>query len=552
MNARSVSLKASSSRLWAGMVVVAALLLACQPRGRVMAMEQVKVYHVYEAELTAAKDYDNPFWDVTVTATFTSPSGKTHKIEAFWDGGRTWRLRFAPDEVGQWKWQTVSEPEDGGLSGKSGALECVAYEGDNPVFKHGPLRISPDRRYIQWGDGTPFFWLADTAWNGVLCAKEDDWRWYLQRRREQGFTAIQFVCTHWRGLHRDPVGETAWEGEQRVRLNPAFFQRMDRKVAMINEAGLVAVPVMLWACFPDDPGRKLPEADAIRVARYIMARWGAHNVAWFLGGDGPYYGEHAERWKRIGRAVFADRHDRIVTMHPGGRTWPYDDLGAEDWVDFWGYQSSHGRGEPTQKWLTQGPPAQAWKRPDHKPIINLEPNYEAHPNGTGHPFTDWDVRQACYWSLLIAPTAGVTYGHNWIWPWRETRSPVDGHEYIGEVGPWREAVDAPAAQQLRHMRAFFDGIEWWRLNPAGELLAAQPGAEDVDRFIAAGASDDRSLIVAFTPYPQPIQFKTDVLPAGARARWFNPRTGQWTDAQAEGGATFRPPADGDWLLLIQK
>jgi len=56
---------------------------------------------VYELDLTSSQEYDNPFWDAAVRVELTAPSGKKHLVDAFWDGGRTWRLRFAPDEVGR-------------------------------------------------------------------------------------------------------------------------------------------------------------------------------------------------------------------------------------------------------------------------------------------------------------------------------------------------------------------------------------------------------------------------------------------------------------------
>ncbi len=44
----------------------------------------------------------------------------------------------------------------------------------------------------------------------------------------------------------------------------------------INEQGLVAAPVLLWANQRNDLGNTLSEADAIRLIRYQVARYGAH------------------------------------------------------------------------------------------------------------------------------------------------------------------------------------------------------------------------------------------------------------------------------------
>jgi hypothetical protein len=47
-------------------------------------------------------------------------------------------------------------------------------------------------------DGRPIPLIVDTAWSGVIRATDADWQRYLHRRREQGFTTITFVATHWR------------------------------------------------------------------------------------------------------------------------------------------------------------------------------------------------------------------------------------------------------------------------------------------------------------------------------------------------------------------
>jgi len=64
----------------------------------------------------------------------------------------------------------------------------------------------------------------------------------------------------------------------------------------------------------------------VLLARYIGGALGAYPVAWILAGDGKYFGDYAARWRRIGRAVFADDHSAApVAMHCGGQQWPADE-----------------------------------------------------------------------------------------------------------------------------------------------------------------------------------------------------------------------------------
>jgi len=518
-------------------------------------MVQCLLWAVYEFTFESARSYGAPLWDVRVSVRFTAPSGEEHPVEAFWDGGGAWRVRFCPDEAGEWSWRSeCSDAANAGLHGRTGQFLCTSAEGDNPLLAHGPPRVSDDRRHFVHADGTPFFWLADTAWNGAILARPEDWQAYLGKRREQGFTAVQFVSTQWRGGSRDRQGETAFSVEDGLRVNPAWFQRLDAKVAALNEHGLVAAPVVMWAIGEDDPGRLLSEPDAVRLARYVVARWGAYQVVWLLGGDGDYRGDAAERWRRIGRAVFGDRPDRLVTMHPMGQSWVADEFRDEPWFAFIGYQSGHGSSTEHLRWLVAGPPAQQWLKEPVRPVVNLEPNYEAHPPYHTHErFTDREVRRAAYWSLLIAPPAGLTYGHNHIWPWRDEPGPPEGHDYIGQVGAWRDAVESPGAGSIRVLRDFFESLPWWRLRPAPDLLMEQPGRDDPSRFVAAAASEDDALAVIYLPEGGKLSLRTGRLRTPAASRWFDPRTGGWRDGPelTGGDAHVEAPDENDWIIVIQ-
>ncbi|MBN1247271.1 MAG: DUF4038 domain-containing protein [Anaerolineae bacterium] len=543
-------------------------------------MVTVAQWTVIEIAFESAVAYADPFWDVDLEVTFTGPSGQTQVVDAFWDGGNTWRVRFAPEAVGTWTWRSSCSDDactnyrtDSGLHEQVGTFDCGPYDGENPLYQRGVLRVSGDGHFLRWAEGEPFFWLADTAWNGVLRAEDEDWERYLSTRADQGFTVIQFVSTQWRGATEVLGAQRAFTGDSHITLNPGFFQARDAKVATINEHGLVAAPVVLWALWESDPGQALPEEDAIRLARYIVARWGAYHVVWFLGGDGNYTGERAERWRRIGRAVFGeerhhrgdkhhrgDRHSRLVTMHPCGQTWVGQEFRGEPWFDFIGYQSGHGSSEEHLRWLVQGPPASDWATEPVLPVINLEPNYENHPSyHIARRFTDAEVRRAAYWSCLVAPTAGVSYGTNPIWVWAESAEVPEGHDRIGPVAAWTEGLDLPGIHSMTELHAFFEQLPWWTLRPAQEVLAEQPGEEAPEAFIAAARSESDDLVILYAPDNEAVSLVVDRLPPDPVICWFDPHLGKWTDFCSlpdDGDRHHRigvllTPRRGDWLLVIK-
>jgi len=289
----------------------------------------------------------------------------------------------------------------------------------------------------------------------------------------------------------------------------------------------------------------------------MVARWGAYQVIWFLGGDGHYNGERAERWKRIGNAVWGDRarHDRLVTMHPCGQSWVGQEFRGQPWFDFIGYQSGHGSSAEHLRWLVEGPPATSWNEQPPLPVVNLEPNYEDHPSyHIQRKFDDCEVRRAAYWSLLVSPPAGITFGHNAIWVWPEKSELPEGHDRIGLVMPWRYGLDTPGVSSMSVLRQFFGTLSWtepvpWNvLLPAPGLIVDQPGEDDPALFIVAAKTLDRSFAVVYTPQGGEIRLDLSLLNEPDSARWFDPRTGKWMDADVS--ERIATPDERDWLLCI--
>lgn len=519
-------------------------------------MKKIAIWKVYEIEFESKYYYSNPIWDINVRINFVSPSGIIHVIDAFWDGGKNWKVRFSPDEIGEWKWYIESSDKaNDGLNGKSSSFLCIPYKGANPLYIHGAIKLSDNKRFFIHSDGKPFFLLSDTAWNGVLKAKINDWKKYLKIRKKQGFTAIQFVGTHWRAFPVDEYGETAYKGTEKIQINPDFFKRLDNKVAMINQFGLVALPVILWALKEPSPGVVLSEDDLIKLASYIVARWGAYNVIWILGGDGDYRSEKSEKWKKIARQVFRDRHNRLVTIHPCGLSWIADEFRNEDWFDFIGYQSGHGDSVDDIKWLVFGPPTKEWLKKPARPIVNLEPNYEFHlAYQSKKPFDAFHVRRALYWSLLISPTCGVSYGNHGIWFWSEKEEvPVD-HPNSGIAPLWSKAVLSEGAKCVKYLKKFFSSFNWWKLIPADELLINQPGTEEQPhKKIVVSKSEDGNFVVLYTPEGSTMSLKTEFIKKPAIIKWFNPRTGKFLNGKeiTEPIINFQTPDSGDWVLLIE-
>jgi len=519
---------------------------------------QTAQYERFEHTFTSTRDYQNALYDVgEFDITFTSPSGKEKTVRGFWDGGRNWKVRFMPNEVGQWTFKsTSSDTGNSGLHGVTGTFECVDNESELDIYQKGNL-IQPKGTYhLSYADGTPFFWTACTAWNGALKATDEEWEYYLNHRKAHHYNTIQLVTTQWRGGTTSAEGKVAFTGSGRIILDPTFFERIDQKIEEANAKGLIVSPVVLWALpFGNgseySPGYYLPIKEAVLLAKYIVARYQGNHVLWTLGGDGKYDGDLEARWKSIGSQVFGDaKHLGLVTLHPHGTSWVGDLYEDQDWYDVITYQSSHSNEASTVNWINKGPVANRWQKIRPMPLINTEPNYEE----INFKITAKDVRNASYWSVFAAPVSGITYGANGIWPWLRAGEEIENHGPSAGTHTWKESLDFDGSRQIGHLHEFIKKFDWWKLRPANELLTEQPGDEAFNHFISVLANEDRSLILVYTPVRQMIKLYSSNK-EGFMASWFDPVNNSYDDAayQIQNHLlVVNNPKDQDMVLILKR
>jgi len=518
---------------------------------------QIPIWTKHEIKLSSSKTYDNPIYRVRdFKATFTAPSGRTKVVCGFWDGGTDWKIRFLPDETGLWKWKSFcSDKENTGLHEQEGKFNCIKNTSPELIHQKGAIQHEPGKYYLSYNDGTPFFWLACTAWNGALKSTDEEWEHYLNQRKKNNYNTIQFVTTEWRGCDKNAEGLTAIEGTGYITIHPEFFKRIDKRIDEINAKGLLASPVVLWALPVGEgrhlsPGYTLPLDEAVLLAKYIVARYQGNHVVWTLGGDGRYYDDQEIKWKEIGRRVFNDIDHAPVTLHPHGSSWVGDLYDQEDWYSLMGYQSSHNNGKRVVNWINKGPMSQMWKKLRPMPYINMEPNYEE----IRFKITAEDVRNASYWSIFATPIAGVTYGANGIWPWLQPGERILNHNDKGGVTGWRKSIEFPGSIQMGYLAAFIQQFDWWNLYPANEILAKQPGEKTFNHWISVVKSADDKTIIAYIPHNADVKLFN---PKGYKysAQWFNPVSNEFLEAEIArntGGISFTHNFENDMLIVLRK
>ncbi len=522
-------------------------------------------YVPVELTLTSDRTYAHPHQDVQVEAVFEGPRQQEITVAGFWDGGTTYRVRFAPPEEGFWRYRTrASDTQNAGLHGQHGDIEVAFYTGDDPFATRGWLRVSDDRRSLSYGDGTPFFYLGDTAWEITWKSFPDQVEAYLDDRRRKGFNAVQIVVMSHQRLHNDGVrnraGQPFFLDNNFSRLNPRYFDYLDWIVEQANGRGMVAVLVPLWAymmeLYPESgPQRsKLSEAESLLLARYVGARYAGHNVLWIVGGDNQYdTPERQAFWTTF--AITLDeasggRH--LVTLHPRGFRGSFDYFDNETaWLDFHMYQSSHIAGSD----YPQRAAARGYKLEPPKPVLNGEAAYEdiyhnlwqpGDPGGAeSFRIRPEHVRQASYMSVLSGALVGMAYGANGVWQWH-TESLRGSH--FPRV-PVEQAWQFPGSTHLGILKQLMVRFRWYELVPRPGWIIEKDTAD-----VLPLAASEAYALAYFSEKQNTATIDFSRLGERIAYFWIDPSTSGVTESitTEEQPVTVQKPYGLDWLLVAQR
>lgn len=441
----------------------------------------------------------------------------------------------------------------------------VAWEGKSVDLSHGKLIVSENQRFLVFEDGTPFFYLGDTAWELFHRLSKQEAIKYLENRREKGFTVIQAVIlAELDGLNTpNAEGEKPLINNDPTKINEAYFKHVDWVIREAEKRGLFIGVLPTWGDkwnLKWGVGPVIFTPENAKVYGEILGKRyrDFQNIIWILGGD-----RHIENdvQKQINMAMATgisetDKNNHLITFHPMGGHGSSEYFHNEDWLDFNMRQNGHN---PQYNGIYENTLKDYNLKPV-KPVIDGEPMYEDHPikfnpKENGHS-TSADIRRPLYWDLFCG-AMGHTYGHHSIWQmWQPGREPVNF-----PLIPWYEALDQPGAWQMQFGRRLMESRPFLSRIPDNSVIITEkiatsvPGA-GTHRF-AATREIEGSYAMVYVPVGRKFKVNLDAI-SGKEvvAWWYNPRNGEATKIgkfENKGTKEFISPTPGenlDWILVL--
>ncbi|MEI7846219.1 MAG: glycoside hydrolase family 140 protein [Chloroflexota bacterium] len=417
------------------------------------------------------------------------------------------------------------------------------------------LKVSDNRRFLVEADGTPFFYLGDTAWELFHRLSLDDAERYLVDRAAKGFTVIQaVVLAEIDGLHVPNMnGDTPLIDDDPTRPNEAYFAHVDAVVKIAASLGLQIGMLPTWG---DKWNQKwgvgpvvfTPE-NAHAYGVFVGQRYAQMPIIWIVGGDRPI---ESDEQRLIVRAMAeglreGDGGQHLISMHTWGPHSTSEYVHDETWLDYHTCQSGHARNSDNYRFI-----AEDYSLDPVRPCMDAEPGYEDMPenlrNLDGGYLDDWDARKALYWALF-AGAHGHTYGCNPVWQmWCPGRNQI-----LWPRRPWYEALQLPGSSQMRHARALLLSRPYLERIPDQSLIVSEIGTGT--HHVQATRDTLGRYALIYLPAGDEVELDLSRL-TGERltATWFDPRTGLARTVgilKKSERMKFMPPSGGlDWVLVL--
>lgn len=505
--------------------------------------------------LTSSITYTNSDTDVSINGTFAATDGATITLPGFWDGGNTWKVRFAPTKIGLWSYTiTCSDTTNTGLYNITGTIECNAYSGDLDIYKHGFIKPSSNERYFVYDDGTPFFWLSDTHWQmpdyeSITTCNLDNcgnqFAHVVNDRVAKGFTVYQTYPDSAENDGGGNVRQFSWWSEKYSHLDPAAFRdKFDEMMNYMADHGLVISLGMGVHTLSTQMGATSLD----QFTKYMVARYASYPVVWFTGQEcdvGPQ--SSADIWKTAAQTI--NQYDGY--HHPLGAHLNAvgDDTlwGTETWHTWFPLQGGHvGSGIRTQAHYQT-----YWNYSKTQPFLETEAMYEDVDCGGVSYLAD--TRHAA-WKALQCGSYGYSYGVSGIWAMKRDTD-VAGWDDYSVGGPWYLGMNKSGSTQMTYLKNFYTYVGFQNLVPRYNS-STWCAFSDGEASVLSTEGSNTYVVYFYNVTTATGKLKNMDNSKTYIAKWYNPRTGTYSvisDTITLSSGTYMIPTkpnNEDWVLLV--
>jgi len=473
-------------------------------------------------------------------------------MDGFWDGGDSFKIRFAPTREGAWSYRTSSA--NPGLNNQSGEFACVR----SPEGNHGFLRIDAHHPYsFVWDDGTRYFMWCQTFYDVMQPAMvNDNWKASIEKSVAYGMNKVR-MHVHAQNFYEPGVEFTKYPDVQpymgdsknpnRDQLNNAYWKKLDEMVQFMADRGIVTDLIVTNPYWDNRQFGTAVQND--RLVRYVAARYAAYaNVIWCLAnewdlsaGGNHYKGTYRQTkadFDRMGKVLrnadaWMSESDflRPLSIHNTtkdfeffGSGWPTNII-----IQYGGWNPDYDNGD---EWGNGGI---VHNLGHNMPVVNDEYGYfgQINPKPKVRINMTREKLRGAIWGIATAGGYGSA---------GDFRITANGMGNVEITGDWLDATEEYG--DLKRMIGFFTtkGFEYWKMSSQNGLVAAGTRI-----YILAETGREYIIYVALGG-----EFSVGLAPGSYKARLFDPTDGTDTSLGTVGSGIvkFAVPTSHDYVVYL--
>jgi len=431
------------------------------------------------------------------------------------------------------------------LLGLAVLLSATATAGK--PWDNGKLKVSENQRFLQFENGTPFFWLGETAWLMPEHLNREEVLFYLKTCREAGYNMAQVqVLNDVPAFNIYGMPSHDKRGKLLTDVPYSYWDHLDYIVDVAAQNDIYIGMVCIWGGLVKDG--KMNTAQARTYGRFLANRYKDRpNIIWMIGGD--IQGDiKTEVWETLATTIKSIDKSHLMTYHPRGRYTSARWWSKASWIDFHMFQSGHRRygqrmgnkdypipdNTEEDNWMYVD---STWNYKPIKPVLDDEPSYEGIPMGL-HDADEplWqacDVRRYAYWSVF-AGSFGHTYGHSAIMQFY--REGYDASYYNKKS--WMEALRDPGFNQMKYLKLLMLSLPYFERVPDQRIII--DNGKQYDR-LAATRGNDYLLVYNYTSRDMKVDL-SKISGSKKNVWWMNASNGElrYLGSYDSKVLTFRP------------
>jgi hypothetical protein len=399
-------------------------------------------------------------------------------------------------------------------------------------------------RYLIDRNNQPFFWSGEAAWSLVAQLSKQDVDFYLDNRKEKGFTIIMVNLIEHKFCSAAPAnfyGESPFADKPFVSPNEKYFAHADyviKSAAQRNIVVLLAPLYLGYGCKDEgwcDEVKAASLSDLRSWGEYVGKRYkNFSNIIWLIGGDTDP-SQVKDKVLEMVKGIRDRDTIHLFSAHNQPETMAITPWPNESWLSInnvYSYDSilyRHYKAAYTQT------PVMAY--------YQIESAYE-----NEHQSTPLQLRSQAYWAVLSG-AMGHIFGNCPIWHFGSFKTWCDRTD-------WKSEMNNNGSVSMDYLQRLFRSRSWQTLIPDFDhhIITSGYGTWGLKDYVTTAITSDRSTVIAYMPSSRMVTVDMGKI-SGKEAKcwWYDPSGGISTFIGTYNNSEFHnftPDSEGDWVLII--